>query len=391
MLKFMLLTHRVIANTYVWPSPQLDALEALRFDQQGHNAALIAPFLEPCDAYVSGTSTGQSNAADWIRTAYHDMAPHNVADGTGGLDASSRFQEEQDRAENPGDGFANTAVFFIPEGPEMAYRGGRIDAGESNIPGVPEPQQDPAGAHLILCAPGIDADGDDQPHRMWSLVKRAAFPDTVPELNDSSNTLNVVLRLHRRTTQNPLVMGLNDITNSDKRIFASDGNATGRSKFLHRRARTSSRMVDTVHGGQLTKVITPLSVKQSGGAVVLNSTGSTLKLNDEVRKMQIAPYACSGMTASAATTTAASYAFKSTTDDISLLSLDAAAGITNMRFAVDGKLEDQGGFGFAVQGDISLPETSCSRRFDVAVRTGLNPARVYLEKAVLDSPHTFLY
>ena len=31
------------------------------------------------------------------------------------------------------------------------------------------------------------------------------------------------------TTQNPLVVGLNDTTNSDKRIFGSDGNVTMRS------------------------------------------------------------------------------------------------------------------------------------------------------------------
>jgi hypothetical protein len=31
------------------------------------------------------------------------------------------------------------------------------------------------------------------------------------------------------TTQNPLVVGFNDTTNSDKRIFGSDGNVTMRS------------------------------------------------------------------------------------------------------------------------------------------------------------------
>jgi hypothetical protein len=33
------------------------------------------------------------------RQAYHDMATHNVQDGTGGLDASIRFPEEQARSE----------------------------------------------------------------------------------------------------------------------------------------------------------------------------------------------------------------------------------------------------------------------------------------------------
>ena len=36
-------------------------------------------------------------AANWVRTAYHDMATHNVDTGEGGLDASIYF--ELDRAE----------------------------------------------------------------------------------------------------------------------------------------------------------------------------------------------------------------------------------------------------------------------------------------------------
>ncbi|KAJ7816541.1 hypothetical protein B0H14DRAFT_2602659 [Mycena olivaceomarginata] len=42
------------------------------------------------------------------------------------------------------------------------------------------------------------------------------------------------------------------------------------------------------------------------------------------------------------------------------LSLDAIAGIKSLRFVVDGKLEDQGGVGFAVQDGVVFSETSCS-------------------------------
>ncbi|KAJ7288769.1 hypothetical protein C8J57DRAFT_521894, partial [Mycena rebaudengoi] len=70
--------------------------------------------------------------------------------------------------------------------------------------------------------------------------------------------------------------------------------------------------------------------------------------------------------------------------------LDAAAGITNMRFTVDNKLEDQGGVGFAVQDGVVFSEISCVTArdadgipiagcFDIGVRTGLNPTRFYLE------------
>jgi hypothetical protein len=56
------------------------------------------------------------------------------------------------------------------------------------------------------------------------------------------------------------------------------------------------------------------------------------------------------------------------------LSLDAAAGITNMRFMVDGKLEDQGSVGFAVQDAVVFSTTSCfffnnfTAKYNVAVR-----------------------
>jgi hypothetical protein len=47
------------------------------------------------------------------------------------------------------------------------------------------------------------------------------------------------------------------------------------------------------------------------------------------------------------------------TADELFLSLDAAAGITSMRFIVDGKPEDQGGVGFAVQDAIAFSTATC--------------------------------
>jgi hypothetical protein len=57
------------------------------------------------------------------------------------------------------------------------------------------------------------------------------------------------------------------------------------------------------------------------------------------------------------------------------LALDAAAGITAMRFALDGRLEDQDGVGFTAQDDLMFSASSCSNningqvsgRVDVAV------------------------
>ncbi|KAJ7092101.1 hypothetical protein C8R43DRAFT_1141947 [Mycena crocata] len=58
-----------------------------------------------------------------------------------------------------------------------------------------------------------------------------------------------------------------------------------------------------------------------------------------------------------------------------VLRLDLAAGITNMRFVIDGKLEDQGGVGFC----------PLAGRLNVAVRNGTNATRVYVELETRDS------
>jgi hypothetical protein len=75
------------AAAWIWPLPQIDALDAVRFDSSG-----IALFTQPCDSFFLGNKqSGRSNVADWIRTvrrwnsllcvlefirvrkAYHDM------------------------------------------------------------------------------------------------------------------------------------------------------------------------------------------------------------------------------------------------------------------------------------------------------------------------------
>jgi hypothetical protein len=112
-----------LINGYIWPSPKLDALEHLRWDQDGVNAGGLQGFVASCDIFsfapnLDFFTSGRSNLADWIRTvslfsfflfcdriqqahpqAYHDMATYNVAEGTGGLDGSIRFAEEQARPE----------------------------------------------------------------------------------------------------------------------------------------------------------------------------------------------------------------------------------------------------------------------------------------------------
>ncbi|KAJ7210136.1 heme peroxidase [Mycena pura] len=461
MLEFIFLALFVAVNGYVWPSPQLDALESVRFDQLGHNEGIgMAGFVDPCttDAF-EGPGSGRSNAADWIRNAYHDMATHNIMAGTGGLDASIRFAEEQARAENAGTGFANSAPilsgFATPYisiadtfalgaviaiencgGPEIAFRGGRVDAGEPNAPGVPQPQQD-LQTHIDAFA----RQGFTQTE-MISLVacghtfggvQHAAFPNIVPEFNDPNDTLsvahfdstfvhfdnNIAMEYISGTTKDPLVVGMNDTTNSDKRIFGSDGNATmasfAKSPELYAStcATLFARMLDTVPKGvALTEVITPLPVKPSILTMLFNI--GTVQFSGEVRfwdrtldethtvnllwddhiggthNLSLPP---AGMSTSNGGRHSA--AWYSILDNGGPLLLDAAVGIKSMRFVVDGKLEDQGGIGFPIQDGVLYSTSSCITagmqffppfvgRFDVAVRDGLNPTRVFLERVEMD-------
>ncbi|KAF7341549.1 Peroxidase [Mycena venus] len=441
MLKLVLLVSLGAANAYVWPSPQLDALEALRWDQDRNG---ITGLVQPCDFFIFGpANSGRSNAADWIRTAYHDMATHNSTDGTGGMDASIRFTEEQARPEDIGDGFSNSvavlqavstryisiadtlAVGLILAvencgGPEIAFRGGRVDAVEPNIPGVPEPQQD-LDSHIASFSRqgftqtemiGLVACG----HTMGG-VQHDPFPDIVPELNDPNSTESVVhfdsthvnfdnniaIEYIAGTTKNPLVVGFNDTTNSDKRIFGSDGNATMQSfanspdLFASTCADLLGRMVDTVPAGvQLTDVITPLPVKPAKLQLLFVGDTNTIQFSGEVRLWDLAEGANpidSVVTVSGGRHTATWYIF----DHIAtpaLAALDAAAGITSIHYTVDNKLEDQDGVGFAVADDVMFSTSSCFTSdtgseatgiFHIAVRAGVDPTRVYLEQPTRDS------
>ncbi|KAJ7799099.1 putative L-ascorbate oxidase [Mycena olivaceomarginata] len=450
---------QVTVNAYIWPSPQLDALESARFDQKGHNAGRIAGFIQPCDVFFLGglDSTGRSNVGDWLRTAYHDMATHNVKDGTGGMDASVRFAKEQVREENIGDGIPNTIGLLFTAtnryismadslvlgpilaiencgGPQIAFRGGRVDAAKPNKPGVPQPEQN-LQTHISSFARQGFTQTD-----MISLVacghtfggvQHEYFPNIVPELNDPNSTESVAhfdstfvtfdntiaKEYIADTTKDPLVVGFNHTTNSDRRIFGSDGNVTMRlfaesqEHFHSTCARVLARMFDTVPKGvQLTEVITPLPVKPHNVYLILD--GDTLKLFGEVRfwnmKQNVnrevvllwddhnggthrARLGFAGVsTAAAGSYNAAWYAFNLTAQR-PFQALKPAAGITRMRFVVDGRIKDQGGLGFTVQDGVVFSNSSCatsrdpySGRLDVAVRSGLNLVRVYLEHERVD-------
>ncbi|KAL0576522.1 hypothetical protein V5O48_005467 [Marasmius crinis-equi] len=272
-------------------------------------------------------------AAQWIRLAYHDMATHNAEDGTGGLDASIRF--ELDRAENPGSGMQNTLEdFTIHQTPDVSladviamgtifayascggpshtsipYRGGRKDAISAGPPGAPEPQQD-IQSHIdsfrrqgftqeemiALVACGHTVGG----------VRKVDF-ETIVTGSDKlalftgkqSYNREVVTGYLDGTTPNPLIVTPNVTMRSDLRIFGSDGNATMKrlaegNNFDTTCASLVERMINTVPKGvQLTDPILPIQYKvgkirlypsNDSDSLILTTTLRTLDLPTNLKR-----------------------------------------------------------------------------------------------------------
>ncbi|KAK2009672.1 WSC domain-containing protein [Colletotrichum eremochloae] len=275
----------IAATEYVWPS-QYDEIEDHLSLQTGY---LRRGFVDGVITCGFGTGVqGRQNSAEWIRAAFHDMATHDAAAGTGGLDASIFF--ELDRPENVGSAFNNTFAFFRSfhsvrasasdllamsvavasfscGGIQIPFRAGRIDAQEAGPAGVPEPQTD-----LNTTQQAFTKAGFSQSDMIAMVacghtlggVHSVDFPEIVGVEADPNNDTvahfdtefarfdNVVVTEYLDgTTKNPLVAGTNDTLNSDKRIFAADGNKTMQAMadpgaFQATCADIFTRMIDTV-------------------------------------------------------------------------------------------------------------------------------------------------
>ncbi|KAF9486235.1 heme peroxidase [Pholiota conissans] len=243
---------------YHWPSPKFDAVEGLlyEFEPEPPNHGSLHLTLSGCVPL-----NNESKAAEWLRFAYHDMATHNIDDGTGGLDASLYY--ELDRAENVGNGMRATVFDFIDfptkyisksdiigvgtvlavaecGGPSIPFRMGRVDSFVAGPPGVPEPSQD-----LATHTETFRKQGFTQSEMIGLVacghtlggVRFPDFPDIVQAPEDGSQLIetfdtnsgfdnSVVTQYLDGTTKNPLVVSSNTTDLSDLRIFSSDNNVT---------------------------------------------------------------------------------------------------------------------------------------------------------------------
>ena len=192
-----------LVASYTWPDERIDLLEEYMFEPDALGTTPSSPAFGKFDCRILG--------AEWLRTAYHDMATADVDAGTGGLDASIGL--ETSRSENAGSAFLNTLNFFVPlqsvrssmadliamaavlvtescsnGSIHIPYRAGRVDATESSPEGrVPRPEQD-LETHIALYKKqgfdatemiGLVACG----HTIGSVHGRD-FPDIVPIVQD---------------------------------------------------------------------------------------------------------------------------------------------------------------------------------------------------------------
>jgi hypothetical protein len=251
------------------------------------------------------------------------MATHDASAGTGGLDASIMY--EVDRDENKGDAFNNTlgdlseflsrhisasdliALGVVASvascgGPKIPFRAGRIDAVSAGPLGVPEAHSSLDSTVEAFARIGFnerDMIGLVACGHSIGQVHSVDFPEIVGGQPEAGNVARfdrtaaaldnaVVNEYLENDGINPLAFGRNDTTNSDKRVFGADGNATMRalsdpSNFSNTCGSLMERMINTVPAQvQLSEPLELQAVKPYIDVLQLNS-GVTTSFAGRVR------------------------------------------------------------------------------------------------------------
>ncbi|KAJ7748379.1 heme peroxidase [Mycena metata] len=235
------------AAVFNWPDPLLDTLD----DQ------LYLPFVSAVSTFALNCTPRDNStiAAQWLRLAYHDMATHDSATGTGGLDTSIIFEfDRPQQRQDIGAGMLESLVDFLVSPNEYVGMADVIAMGAINAVvgcgGPVIPFRDLASHIASFKAQGFNET------EMISLVAcgHSLGGVRVKEYLDG-------------TTENVLVVGSNVTTRSDLRIFSSDSNVTMQSlaspdTFNQVCSDLIGRMLDTVPSTvTLTEPIEPLDFK----------------------------------------------------------------------------------------------------------------------------------
>lgn len=305
-VKALLLANAVAlatADVATWPS-SYDEIEDLMVLNTGFSARNFPGPLVPCN---SPRVPGFSVAAGFLRTAFHDMAPANVAAGTGGLDASIGFELDNPYAfANRGPAFNNTVTYLSRfynsrasmadlialgtyasvracGGPVVPIRAGRIDATQPGDLGVPDARDkseaytaaftrmglsQSEGISLVACGHSL---GGVHSSSFDTIVPAGTTPLGTSDFDSTNSTLDnkIVTEYLDGTTKNPMVVGPDTLARSDFRVFNLDNNATVSKMadpvaYANTCATVLQKMIDTVPSGvQLTSPITPYSLKPS--------------------------------------------------------------------------------------------------------------------------------
>ncbi|KAF8068734.1 heme peroxidase [Lyophyllum atratum] len=314
---FVILTfyiHIHLANAaYTWPNLAYDYIEEFLWRELTGFAG-IPRICGPTTTNPDGTTA--SIQAQWLRTAYHDMATFN--NGVGGLDGSII---ELDRAENVGAGLTATRGQFVnhiskytsmPDliaagailavsqcgGPSIPFKPGRIMASAAGPAGVPVPEGTLASHIAAFQRQGFTAT------EMIGLVACGHTLGGVtavdfPAINTGSGIApfddtrlfdnHIATNYINGPNINPLVKGP-AATDSETRIFASDGNATMRS-FASSASTFSStcgnligRMINTVPTGvTLRDPVVPIPFKPRDYLLSLTAAGTlNLKVTADI-------------------------------------------------------------------------------------------------------------
>ncbi|KAL5594741.1 hypothetical protein BROUX41_001655 [Berkeleyomyces rouxiae] len=317
-----LATHAVAAD-YTWPNA-IDELEEIAFQLFSTNARKFADNVSPCTDLPFGA--GRVGAAEWLRTAFHDMATGNSYTKVGGADASIQF--ELGNSDNSGVGFKATLQWMSPfmtrktsmadliglglyasvrscGGPQLEIKHGRIDARSAGLTGVPQVQNtiqtfrtqfDRMGFNaadmiaLVACGHTL---GGAHAANTPDAVPENTYPNDMAPLDSTPASFDnaVVKEYLNGTTANPLVVGpyTRSAWRSDLTVFKSDNNVTmnslaDSSTFMTTCQNVLNRMYQLVPSRvTLSSAIQPYVIKPYRIALALKTGATQLTLSGQIR------------------------------------------------------------------------------------------------------------